>query len=182
MCCPHGHPRQSKICSRLQCDISPRYRAPVNTSLYEALCYNPEDVSVWLRVVDGAVKMKRGRLFRFALDSALAESLKDGSEALQATDDESLPMLPPATYKAIKGLSQIIPLLHDTFSFDAQLSTKLVKAIGIHSEPMPELKPKSLEPGECEQIRVEADSWYSLGKCLLHAPAKLYFPSIMPWS
>jgi len=120
------------------------------------------------------VKMKRARLLRFALDSTLAESLKDGLIALEPTDDnETMPILPPATYKAIKGLSQIVPTLHDTFAHDAQLSTKLSKTMGIHAKPMSEVKAKYAEIGECEQIRVEADSWYSLGKCLLNAPAKL---------
>jgi hypothetical protein len=27
---------------------------------------------------------------------------------------------------------------------------------------------------ECEPLRVEADSWYSLGRCLLRAFSKLY--------
>lgn len=29
------------------------------------------------------------------------------------------------------------------------------------------------ETFECEQLRVEADTWYSLGKCLLNAFSKL---------
>jgi hypothetical protein len=138
----------------------------------EALCYNPDDVSVWLRVVEGAVKMNRGRLFRFALDSALGESLKD--RPLDTMDEEAALMLPPATYKAVKGLAQFIPLLHDTFAYDAQLSTKVIQAIGAAPKTMPQLKAIPLEQGDCEQIRVEADSWYSLGKCLLNAPSKLY--------
>jgi hypothetical protein len=178
MCCLPGQLRQQSPCCPLQCDILPRYDSPSVRLLFQALCYNSEDVSVWLHVVDGAVKMKRARLFRFALDSALAESLKDGANALELIDHETLPILPPARYKAIKYFSQIIPVLHDTFAYDAQLSTKVANAIGINSTPMLELKAKPLELGDCDQIRVEADSWYSLGKCLLNAPAKLCYPSI----
>ena len=68
------------------------------------MCYSSEDVSTWLQVVNGAVKMNRQRLLRFGLESILAETLK--GTTLESMDDE-IPILPPVAYKAVKGLSQV---------------------------------------------------------------------------
>ena len=62
----------------------------------------------WLQVVSVADKMNRQRLLRFAWESILAETLKGktlGGED-ESMDDE-IPVLPPVTYKAVKGLSQV---------------------------------------------------------------------------
>lgn len=42
-----------------------------------------------------------------------------------------------------------------------------------------EMKSSGKEPLECEQLRVEADSWFSLGKCFLNAFIKLYYPFLL---
>ena len=49
--------------------------------------------------------------------------------------------------------------------------------MGIKEEVVAESTAGKKEVLECEQLRVEADSWYSLGKCLLNAFSKLY-PSL----
>jgi hypothetical protein len=52
--------------------------------------------------------MNRKRLLRFAWESILAETLK--GKTLGGEDggmDDEIPVLPPVTYKAVKGLSQV---------------------------------------------------------------------------
>jgi len=61
----------------------------------------------------------------------------------------------------------------DTFSYDAELSHEIANSVGMSQKAVSEHHVKSKENLECDQLRVEADSWYTLGKCLLNAFSKL---------
>jgi len=65
--------------------------------------------------------------------------------------------------------------MHDEVSHDMQIIKQIADSVGIEESPDtsdPESRAK--EPMECELLRVEADTWFSLGKCLLNAFSKLY--------
>jgi hypothetical protein len=123
--------------------------------------------------VKGATKLDRRRLLRFAHESILHETLNERVDLDML--DEEVPILPPVTYKAVAGMANILESLHDTFSNDARITRQIADAIGVEANPLP-LNPKSRlsEINECETLRVEAESWYSFGKCLLNAFSKLY--------
>lgn len=61
----------------------------------------------------------------------------------------------------------------DTFSYDAKLSDEIAKSVGMTQKPVSKHRVEPKEILECDQLRVEADSWYTLGKCLLNAFSKL---------
>ena len=61
-------------------------------------------MATWLQVVDAATKMNRQRLRRFGLESILAETLK----GMTLAEGDDIPILPPVTYKAVKGLIQVL--------------------------------------------------------------------------
>ena len=61
-------------------------------------------MATWLQVVDAATKMNRQRLRRFGLESILGETLK----GMTLAEGDDLPILPPVTYKAVKGLVQVL--------------------------------------------------------------------------
>ena len=86
-----------------------------------------------------------------------------------------MPILPPVTYKTVKALMKLLPTIHDDFSYDLQVVMQIAKSVGIEESPdKPDSESRVREPMECDQLRVEADTWYSLGKCLLNAFSKLY--------
>ena len=141
----------------------------------ESLCYSSEDIASWLQIVKGAMKMGRGRLLRFALESILYESLKATDfvqEGVPLDEDEDLPILPPVAYRAVEGLMKLSPEVLDTFSYDVQLSRQIAQSVGIN-EPASQYVVKPQGDTECEHLRVEADNWFRLGKCLLNAFSKL---------
>lgn len=61
----------------------------------------------------------------------------------------------------------------DAFSYDAKLSDEIAKSVGMTQKAVSEHRVKKKEIFECDQLRVEAESWYTLGKCLLNAFSKL---------
>ena len=103
-------------------------------------------------------------------------------------EGDDIPILPPVAYKAVKGLVQVLipqsmliqmlPAVHDRFSCDAQLSSQIARSVGMEEKPISEYHVKTKEVLECEQLPVEADSWYRLGKCLINA-SKLYDPMLL---
>jgi hypothetical protein len=117
--------------------------------------------------------MNRPRLLRFALESILYETLKGRIPFDEEELNDDLPILPPVAYKAVEGLMKLLPEMYDDFSNDYRLSRQIAKSVGI-KEHSPERIVKTKDVVECEQLRVEADNWYSLGKCLVNAFSKLY--------
>ena len=139
----------------------------------ESLCYNSEDISSWLQIVKGAMKLGRGRLLRFALESILYESLKRTDFIQDAVSwEEDIPVLPPVAYRAVEGLLKILPQGRDTFSYDVQLSHEIAHSVGMIETP-PQYLVNPNQELECDHLRVEADNWFRLGKCLLNAFSKL---------
>ena len=65
-------------------------------------------------------------------------------------------------------------MVHDNFSYGFQISRHIANSVGIKEKIISERAVAKKEVLECEQLRVEADSWFSLGKCLLNAFSKLY--------
>lgn len=128
---------------------------------------------MWFQVVTGADKLERKRLLRFGLESILYETLK-GRTNEDGFEGDEVPILPPMTYKAVKGLMRLLPTVHDEFSYDFQVVKQIARSVGIEENPdKSDPESRAQKPLECEQLRVEADTWYSLGKCLLNAFSKL---------
>ena len=67
----------------------------------------------------------------------------------------------------------MLPAIHDRFSYDAQLSSQIARSVGMGEKPISEYHVKTKKVLACDQLLVEADSWYILGKCLVNA-SKLY--------
>jgi hypothetical protein len=131
-------------------------------------------MTTWLHIVKGAKKLDRKRLLRFALESILNETLKDRMIDGRIPQDE-LSILPPATYKAVERMANILPSIHDNFSHAAQVTREIAKVAGIQETPTGIPRDAQLSQiNECGRLRVEAESWYSLGKCLINAFSKLY--------
>jgi hypothetical protein len=108
------------------------------------------------------------------VESILQETLK-GRLDEDGFPDDDVPTLPPMAYKSVKALMRLLPTLHDGFSYELRTIKQIADSIGIEESPDksdPESRAK--KPMECELLRVEADTWYSLGKCLLNAFSKLY--------
>jgi hypothetical protein len=118
------------------------------------------------------MKLGRQRLLRFALESILHESFKGTDLGSEFWSDDDVPILPPVAYRAVEGLMKILPSVGDTFAIDAQISRRIAESVGI-KEKAPEYAVKPNEPEKCEPLRVEADNWFRLGKCLLNAFSKL---------
>ena len=72
----------------------------------------------------------------------------------------------------------MLPAARDRFSYDAQLSSQIARSVGMGEKPVSEYHVKAKEVLECDQLPVEADSWYRLGKCLVNA-SKLYDPTLL---
>jgi hypothetical protein len=158
------------LCIEARCrGIYPR-QSPSNG---EALCYNSEDTTTWLQVVDIAQKMGEPRVLRFALESLLSETLR-GVVLDEHGNIEDLPILPPVAYKALEGLSKIFPKVHDEFSYDSLITSQTARAVGIKQISSVENVVKTTELLECGELEVDVDSWYGLGGCLSKAYAKLY--------
>ena len=65
--------------------------------------------------------------------------------------------------------------VHDEFAYGVNLPREIAASVGIKEKQISQYRVKPKEELECEQLRVEADSWYSLGKCLVNAFSKLYY-------
>ena len=61
-------------------------------------------------------------------------------------------------------LIQMLPAVHDRFSCDAQLSSQIARSVGMEEKPISEYHVKTKEVLECDQLPVEADSWYTTGE------------------
>ena len=120
----------------------------------------------------GAGKLNRPRLIRFALESILGQTLIGRTDFDSQDGFDDVPIMPPAAYQAVERLMKLQPRVHDDFSYGFRVSRQIADSVGIKEEIISERISK-VEVVECEQLRVEADSWYSLGKCLLNAFSKL---------